>query len=296
MRIEHWFHKEDMNPKLDFSDVLLVPSVHDAADTEVKSRADVNLEVSYVFPNTEATYTGVPIVAANMDNIGTFKVREVFNRNNMCVALTKTTSLDSWKMNFNRHIGVNNNTAMVSIGIKDEDLDYLAVVTKHTAVKFICMDIANGYLPAFARQVSKVRKLYPDKIIVAGNVVTPDAAVQLFQAGADAVKVGIGPGSACFEENTLVKTESGHKKIKDIKIGDMVLTHKNRYQPVINTFINSNCRRIEINGVTCTPDHKFYVVDAKDAELVTDTNVQLYAKWITAENLDPDTHLIIEQN
>lgn len=214
----------------------------------------------------------------------------------MCVALTKTTSLDLWKMNFNSHIGVNNNTAMVSIGIKDEDLDYLAVVVKHTAVKFICMDIANGYLPAFTQQISKVRKLFPDKIIVAGNVVTPDAAVQLFRAGADVVKLGIGPGSACFEESTLVKTESGHKKIKDIKIGDMVLTHKNRYRPVINTFVNSDYRRMEINGVKCTPGHKFYVVDAKDAELVTDTNVHLYAKWITAENLDPDTHLIIEQN
>lgn len=197
MSINKFFYKGDINPKLDFSDVLLVPSLHSKFNTEVKSRADVSLEVTYRFPNTEATYIGVPIIAANMDNIGTFKVHEVFSKNKMCVALTKTTSLNTWKMNFSRDLTVDDNTAMVSIGLADTELDYLAEVVKHTPVKFICMDVANGYLPAFARQIAKVRKLYPDKIIVAGNVVTPEAVTALFQAGADVFKVGIGSGAAC---------------------------------------------------------------------------------------------------
>lgn len=197
MRIEQFFHKGDLTPKLDFADVLLVPSLQFGDEAEVKSRADVDLQVEYTFRNTSATYTGVPVIAANMDNIGTFQVHGVFQQNKMCVALTKTTSLDSWKMNFGHGLTVDDNTAMVSIGMSDDELDLLAAVVKYTPVKFICMDIANGYLPQFARQVAKVRKLYPDKIIVAGNVVTPDAVIELYRAGADCIKVGIGGGSAC---------------------------------------------------------------------------------------------------
>lgn len=197
MSIEQFFYKGSTEPKLDFADVLLVPSLHLGGSTEVKSRADVTLQVDYSFPNTETRYTGVPVIAANMDNIGTFRVHGVFQQNKMCVAITKNTPLDTWKMNFGHGLTVNDNTAMVSIGMADSELDLLESVTKYTPVKFICMDIANGYLPQFARQVSKIRKLYPDKIIVAGNVVTPDAVVELYRAGADCIKLGIGPGSAC---------------------------------------------------------------------------------------------------
>lgn len=197
MSINQFFYTGDTTSKFDFADVLLAPSLIDASNTEVKSRADVSLEVTYQFPHSETTYTGVPIIAANMDNIGTFKVHDVFSRNNMCVALTKTTTIEQWKMHFDRNLLPNNNTAMVSIGLADSDLDMLSEIVKHTPVKFICMDVANGYLPAFARQIEKVRKLYPKMIIVAGNVVTPDAIEVLHRAGADCYKVGIGSGSVC---------------------------------------------------------------------------------------------------
>lgn len=202
--MSNYFYNNSTNPALDFKDVLLVPSGAQLRPcsfvpmhTEVRSRSDVTLQVEYEFCNSNATYTGVPIIASNMDNIGTFRVHNVFEKYNMAVALTKTTSLNSWKMNFSRQLTVNNNTAMVSIGVHDSELDLLAAIMKETPVKFICMDIANGYLPMFARQIRKVRSLYPDAIIIAGNVVTPEAIKDLKNAGADCVKLGIGSGAAC---------------------------------------------------------------------------------------------------
>lgn len=296
MSIEQFFYKGSTEPKLDFADVLLVPSLHLGGSTEVKSRADVTLQVDYSFPNTETRYTGIPVIAANMDNIGTFRVHGVFQQNKMCVAITKNTPLDTWKMNFGHGLTVNDNTAMVSIGMADDELDLLEAVTKYTPVKFICMDIANGYLPQFARQVSKIRKLYPNKIIVAGNVVTPDAVVELYRAGADCVKLGIGPGSACFPAGTLVRTNCGNVPIEEIKAGDQVLTHRNRYRAVVNTFKNSDSRRISVNGVTCTPDHKFYVVDKSQATFVNESNLCSYAKWVKAKDIDPEIHLIVSMD
>lgn len=64
-------------------------------------------------------------------------------------------------------------------------------------IKIICLDVANGYQKAFVQCVSKYREQFPDKIILAGNVVTPEITQILLQAGADIVKLGIGPGSVC---------------------------------------------------------------------------------------------------
>jgi GMP reductase len=61
----------------------------------------------------------------------------------------------------------------------------------------ICLDVANGYSEHFATFVKKVRAKFPDKIILAGNVVTGDMTEELILSGADIVKVGIGPGSVC---------------------------------------------------------------------------------------------------
>ena len=80
-------------------------------------------------------------------------------------------------------------------------------------VKFICLDVANGYSQFFVEYVAKVRKAFPTHTILAGNVVTGDMVEALIFAGADIVKVGIGPGSVC---TTRKKTGVGYPQLSAV--------------------------------------------------------------------------------
>ena len=162
------------NIKLDFDDVLLVPKRSD-----ISSRSEVVLERHFKFKYSSYNIDCVPIIAANMDNIGTYKVANVFDNYAMLVAFSKFID-----------IGPNYNPHFKSVGI-DEKLSSLHLYTH------ICIDVANGYTTKFADYVSHVRDYYPDKVIMAGNVVTPDMVYHLIEKGADIVKIGIGPGSVC---------------------------------------------------------------------------------------------------
>jgi GMP reductase len=63
--------------------------------------------------------------------------------------------------------------------------------------KWLCIDVANGYTERFIEHVVEARFFHKDAIIIAGNVCTPEATEQIILAGADIVKIGIGPGSVC---------------------------------------------------------------------------------------------------
>ncbi|HEX9827508.1 MAG TPA: GMP reductase, partial [Flavobacteriaceae bacterium] len=80
-------------------------------------------------------------------------------------------------------------------------------------LKFICIDVANGYSEHFVEFVKQTRDQYPDKVIIAGNVVTGEMVEELLLSGADIVKVGIGPGSVC---TTRVKTGVGYPQLSAI--------------------------------------------------------------------------------
>lgn len=77
----------------------------------------------------------------------------------------------------------------------------------------MCLDVANGYQTAFIEKVNEYRGEFPDKIILAGNVVTPEIMQLLLQAGADIVKLGIGPGSVC---TTRHQTGVGYPQLSTI--------------------------------------------------------------------------------
>ena len=155
----------------------------------------------------------------------------------------------------------------------------------------LCIDIANGYIPKLLDYVKKVRNKYPDITIMVGNVVTGDMTQDLILNGADIVKVGIGPG--CFTPNMKVKTNVGLKNIKDIQIGDNVLTHKNQYKKVTNKFeYNEFNKIISINGIESTKHHEYYVVNKKYKDIITDENIHDYAEWVSADKLTKDYYLI----
>jgi len=163
------------NTKLDFDDVLLVPKRSD-----ISSRSEVVLKRHFKFKYASYNIDCVPIIAANMDNIGTHKVASVFDNYSMLVAFSKFID-----------IGPNYHPHFQSVGIGEKLPTSLHPYTD------ICIDVANGYTAKFADYVSQVRDCYPDKVIMAGNVVTPDMVYHLIEKGADIVKIGIGPGSVC---------------------------------------------------------------------------------------------------
>ena len=163
--------------KLDFSDVLISPK-----RSTLTSRKDAELSRHFTFRYSNHTWTGIPIVASNMDHTGTYKMHEAFVKFDMLVALCKFEKYEP-KDNLIRTIGLVQNL---------DDIHY-------DDSPFICLDVANGYTERFCEYVSLMRKheATQKKIIIAGNVCTPEATEQIILAGADIVKIGIGPGSVC---------------------------------------------------------------------------------------------------
>jgi len=196
--------------KLGFKDVLIRPK-----RSTLKSRALVELDRTFVFLHSKMQWCGVPIIAANMDTVGTFEVAEALAEHRMLCAIHKHYGLEEWRAFVERQksddIFVR---IMVSIGVMDEDYEKLAqIMAQHPELQFICIDVANGYAESFAEYVEKVRLAHPDKTIIAGNVVTGEMVEQLLLSGADIVKVGIGPGSVC---TTRVKTGVGYPQLSAV--------------------------------------------------------------------------------
>lgn len=176
--------------KLDFKDVLFVPK-----RSTLKSRNDVDLNRNYVFKHSGATFSGVPIMAANMDGVGTVAMAEALRSFPLFTCLVKSYNIDDWNT-FYRDLDVN--YSAISTGISDNDWERLQqLLFVFTDIKYICVDVANGYSEYFGDFVAKVRNKYPNHTIIAGNVVTADMTQELILRGADIVKVGIGPGSVC---------------------------------------------------------------------------------------------------
>lgn len=172
--------------KLDYDDVLIRPK-----RSTLSSRSEVDLLRTFKFPHSKATWTGIPIIAANMDGVGTISMAKVFTKNNMMVALHKHHQMDSYSK---VDLGFN----FITTGIKTEDIDNLVAISQNISLQYICIDAANGYTERFINTVKRVRELFPDCVLMAGNVATGEITEELILSGADIIKVGIGPGSACL--------------------------------------------------------------------------------------------------
>ena len=209
MRLE-----EDL--KLDYKDVLIRPK-----RSTLQSRKQVKLNRKFQFRNYEPDfdigddhYNGIPIMAANMDGVGTFAMADKLAEGEMFTCLVKTYSVDELIEYFMGPIERSECVAM-SIGTSASDYYKLEKVKKEcdTRLKYVCMDIANGYSDHFAQHVRKVREEFPDLVIIAGNVVTREMTEELILAGADIVKVGIGPGSVC---TTRIQTGVGYPQLSAV--------------------------------------------------------------------------------
>ena len=169
--------------KLDFDDVLISPK-----RSQLTSRKDADLTRKFIFKHSKHTWIGVPIVASNMDHTGTLQMNQVLEQYDMLTALCK---FQPW---IPFHLNSSLPNLIQTVGL-DQNLDNL----HYDDSEWICLDVANGYTERFNDYVTLMRKheATKEKIIIAGNVCTPEATEQIILAGADIVKIGIGPGSVC---------------------------------------------------------------------------------------------------
>jgi GMP reductase len=191
---------------LDFSNVLIRPK-----RSTVNSRSRVSLEREFKFKHSSRRWKGVPIMAANMDTTGTFEVYGVLSKHNMITIMNKFYNVDD----YNEHKDeLNPGLFAVSCGISDADYTKLVTIMEVIDCDWICVDIANGYLNGMVDFCKRVRERFPDKIIIAGNVVTREIVEELILiGGVDVVKIGIGPGSAC---TTRLKTGVGMPQLSAV--------------------------------------------------------------------------------
>ena len=207
--------------KLDFSDVLIKPK-----RSTLGSRKQVQLEREYTFRNyvppdmsmeqirpDSPQYSGIPIMASNMDGVGTFDMANKLAELGLFTCLVKTYTVEELTQFFLETNGTRREHVAMSIGITDDDIEKLDRVMKVSAVKFLCIDVANGYSERFAGVVKQIREKHPSLVIIAGNVVTGEMTEELILSGADIVKVGIGPGSVC---TTRIKTGVGYPQLSAI--------------------------------------------------------------------------------
>ena len=183
--------------KLDYSDVLIRPK-----RSTMSSRGEVNLERTHTFLWSKKKWTGIPIMSSNMDTVGTPAMHNVLSKYNLVTCPAK----HYLKKNPEKFKKSQSNICWLG-GIDD--------ITKlsKTSASFIGLDVANGYTIKFVDAVKKLRQKCPDATIVAGNVVTADMTQELILAGADIVKVGIGPGSVC---TTRIKTGIGYPQLSAV--------------------------------------------------------------------------------
>lgn len=193
--------------KLSFKDVLIRPK-----RSTLRSRSEVSLMRRFQFLHAQKSWEGVPIIAANMDHTGTFDVANVLGQHHMLTALSKFQSLADWQQ-YLKGSKSRQNMTFVSAGTSDADFDRLSSILSQTGHDFICLDVANGYSQHFVDFIKRVREAWPDKVIMAGNVVSGEMTEELILSGADIVKVGIGPGSVC---TTRLKTAIGYPQLSAV--------------------------------------------------------------------------------
>jgi len=229
--------------KLDYSDVLIRPK-----RSTLTSRKEVDLgrviyfrnyklqhtdtgSLPYGYPSGPYSekpvgYRGIPIIAANMDGVGTFEMGDTLASQLIMTCLKKTYSVNELVEYFDRDIdsdqlpeelavGQRQGYVAMSIGCTNEDYEKFRNVYELTSggVSFLNVDVANGYTERFSNFIHLLRSTHPELRIIAGNVVTADQTQELILNGADIVKIGIGPGSVC---TTRIKTGVGYPQLSAV--------------------------------------------------------------------------------
>jgi len=193
---------------------------------------------------------------------------------------------DEWETEF-RTVPI-----MAAIGVQDEDKERAKSLVKNGA-NVLLIDVAHGHHINVINMIKWCKKNLENHVdIIAGNIVTKESAIDLENAGADGLRVGIGGG--CFTPHMKVKTNLGLKNIEDVNVNDVVYTHTGKEQKVLDVFTFEKDEELfVINDIECTENHEFYVINKNHQNVTNKDNYQDYAEWVTANNLT-ENHLLID--
>lgn len=266
--------------KFDFSDINLVPK-----KCIVDSRSECNTSLTLGKYKFE-----MPIVPANMEAVIDINIAKNLAKNNLFYIMHRFGNT----LEFCREMKRENLIISISVGVNQDSYDLLDQLLKENIIPdFITIDIAHGHSISMERMITYLKSKFTS-FIIAGNVSTKDAVYDLQNWGADAIKVGIGPG--CFIPTSKIKTSNGIKLLKDISNDDYVLTHKNRYKKVLQTHTYTGEQSLlKINDLPeCTETHEFFVINKLDKDIVNNTNINKYAYWVKAKDLDKSKHLLVK--
>ena len=198
----------DTSIKLDYRDVLLRPKRSDIFEhkrfdktgklqfSKKDSRSEVQLDRTFNFIHSKSQINTIPIIAANMDTVGTVEMFSALAQLNCMTAIHKHYERKQILDFMDRYAG--SMAYFLSFGCREDDLKLMLSLKKSFHIRAICLDVANGYMQSFIQFVEITRENFPNSIIMAGNVATREITEQLILSGADIVKVGIGPGSVCL--------------------------------------------------------------------------------------------------
>ncbi|MEJ1297015.1 MAG: GMP reductase [Candidatus Sedimenticola sp. (ex Thyasira tokunagai)] len=195
--------------KLDYSDVLLKPK-----RSTLTSRKEVILEREIAFYHSPRVWRGIPIMTANMTSCGTFEMARILAPHRIITTFHKYYDIDDYLAFF--EVYDNPDYIAYTLGIREGDLTQLDAMIETKLINnfsFICLDVPNGYLERFLEVIQHVRGRCPKHIIIAGNVVSNEMTEEIILNGADIVKVGIGPGSAC---TTRLMTGVGYPQLSAV--------------------------------------------------------------------------------
>lgn len=182
-----WKEIKNRGKGLTFDDVLIIPTRSD-----VRSRRDPQLTTKL----TRNISIEIPIISANMDMVTEYDMAFAMNQLGGIGILHRFLSIEDQALQARRlkDNGVKNISASVGVG---DEFKVRAKALVDAGVNIITIDIAHGHSIQMMETMKWLKDNYPQVELIAGNMATPDAAHDLIQAGADAIKVGIGPGSMC---------------------------------------------------------------------------------------------------
>lgn len=196
--------------QLDFDDVLIQPKC-----SKILSRSQVNLEREFKWyndKNEKITTACIPYGTTNMGTCGTIDVARIMVKSGHLACLEKHIPFNEINSLFKELTIDECDKVICSIGIKEE-IDTIVNLYNEWKMKFIMIDVPNGYIPSLVERIKLIHEKCPDSAIIAGNVVDAAGASQLMDAGAKIIKVGIGNGSVCL---TRMKTGVGRPQLSTI--------------------------------------------------------------------------------
>ncbi|MFC3419426.1 GMP reductase [Salinicoccus hispanicus] len=184
-----------MENVFDYEDIQLIPN-----KCIVDSRAECDTSVTL----GKHTFK-LPVVPANMQTIIDETIALKLAEEGYFYIMHRFQP--ETRMDFIRSMKNKNLISSISVGVKEEEFDFVDALKQETLVPdYITIDIAHGHSNSVIRMIQYIKEQLPDTFLIAGNVGTPEAVRELEHAGADATKVGIGPGKVCI---TKIKTGFG---------------------------------------------------------------------------------------